>query len=121
MPVPGSSSPGWIAIHAGFGWVERPDEALKRAEDGIAKAVSLDDQLPLTHTVKGLIHLTRREHGDAVSEGEKAVAIEANGETVTMLARFLKDAGRVDDALRVMTRGLRVMPFTIPPMLLVHG
>ena len=112
----------WMdAIHAGFGWVERPDEALKRAEDGIAKALSLDDQLPMAHMVKGLIHLTRREFEDAVSEGETAVAMEASGDAIMMLARYLKDAGRVDDALRVMTRGLRVMPFSVPPVLWFMG
>ena len=75
----------------------------------------------MAYTVKGLIHLTRGEHDSAIAEAEKAVAMESNGETLGMLARYLKDGGRVEDARRVLTRSLRVTPFTFPPLLWFMG
>ena len=109
------------AVDACFGWERDIEKTLDRAEERIARAVDLDVNYSMAHTVVGMIHLARRQHADAIAQAEKAVEMESTGENLGMLARILKDAGRPDEALRVLSRLTQVMPFTPAPYYWFEG
>ena len=112
----------WIdAVDACFGWERDIEKALGRAEERIARAVDLDVDSSMAHTVLGMCHLARREHADAIAQAEEAVEMESTGENLGMLARILKDAGRPNEALRMLSRLKQVMPFTPPPYYWFEG
>ena len=91
----------WIdAVDACFGWEQDIEKTLARAEERIARALDLDPKNSMAQTVKGMVHLARRENKEAVACVENAAEMESTGENLGMLARVLKDAGRLEEALR---------------------
>lgn len=94
------------------GWSEDRNASFERASQLAEKARALDDALPDVYALQGVIHLTKREYDKAIEAGEKAVAYNPNHATNTaLLAMFLHNAGRAEEAIRKFKTAMRLSPY----------
>ncbi len=94
------------------GWGENRDQSLRNAAILAEKARALDDSLPDVYALLGTIHLFKREYGQAIAVGGKAVDLNPNHATATALfAMILHNAGRSDEAIRRYKTAMRLSPY----------
>jgi adenylate cyclase len=97
---------------AQHGWSENPELSFERASFLAEKARALDDALPDVYALQGAIHLFKREYDEAIEAGEKAVALNPNHATTTaLLAMFLHNAGRLQEAIGMYKTAMRLSPY----------
>ena len=73
------------------------------------RALGLDDGHCEARALLGAIDLMRRGYDEAVSEGEKAVALDPNGADVTaLLAMTLNWSGRAEEAGALIDKAMRL-------------
>jgi tetratricopeptide (TPR) repeat protein len=82
---------------------------LDQAYDAAQNAITLDETSPFGHIVLGVVYLLQKHYDDAISEFERAVALDENFVCGQMLlAGGLSQVGRVEEAVRVGERALRL-------------
>jgi TolB-like protein/class 3 adenylate cyclase len=97
---------------AQHGWSENGERSFERASLLAEKARALDDALPDVYALQGAIHLYKGEYDEAIEAGEKAVAYNPNHATTTaLLAMFLHNAGRLQEAIRTYKTAMRLSPY----------
>jgi adenylate cyclase len=97
---------------AQFGWSDRPDLSIERAQFLAEKARVLDDELPDVYALKGVIDLSQGRYEAAVASGEKAVALNPNhANNTALLAMILHNAGQPKEGLRKIKRAMRLSPY----------
>ena len=92
-------------------WSEDP-QSLERAAELAQKAVTLDDSLPGAHRLLGYVSLWKnRQHDLAIAEGERDLALDPNNaEGYVTLANILTFAGRPEEAIGLLEKGMRLNP-----------
>jgi adenylate cyclase len=101
------------------GWAPDPAQALDEAERWARRAVELNDQEPLSHMALGAVLLWRRDHGGALAESRRMMALDPNfaqGYAATGLV--LMYAGRAAEALEPIAMAMRLDP--LYPAMLLH-
>jgi adenylate cyclase len=92
-------------------WSETADPSLEYAYELAQKAVALDGTDPTAHHMMGLICLWKRQHDQAIAELERSIALEPNrAYTFGVLGNALQYAGRPEEALEWINRGMRLDP-----------
>ncbi len=82
----------------------------------------MDDSLPLAHSTLGFVHQQKNQHDQAIAEGERAVALDANNpESYTSLAWILGRAGRAEEAIDMVKTAMRLNPHYPPRYILALG
>jgi TolB-like protein/class 3 adenylate cyclase/Flp pilus assembly protein TadD len=96
--------PGWTSV-SGVSWSEsrlRVGQYLKQA---MKKPTSI------AHLVNANLHLYRRQHGEAVSEAERALALDPNDPTCNSgMAFVLLNSGKPKEAIDFINRAMRFDP-----------
>jgi adenylate cyclase len=103
---------GWIDfLEWALQWSDDP-QSLERAAELAQKAVTLDDSLPGAHLLLAYVSLWKnRQHELAIAEGKKALALDPNNaEGYATLANILTFAGRPEEAIALLERGMRLNP-----------
>lgn len=96
------------------GWTNTPDRSMEQAVDLARKVLDLDDSQSDAHSLLGYTYLLKREYDHAISEGERAIALNPNGaDALVWLAMILTSAGRADEAAGLIKKAMRLNPF--PP------
>ncbi len=99
-------------LDAQNGWSEYRELTFERASFLAERARALDDELPDVYALQGAIHLFKREYDEAIAAGEKAVAFNPNHATnMALLAMFLHNAGRPQEAIRKFKTAMRLSPY----------
>src|SRR5262249_29885613 len=65
----------------GYGWTEFPNEALSQPESLAAKAIELDNGNAEAHSLLGRVYTVRGQFDMAISEEERAIALNPNDVT----------------------------------------
>ncbi|HEV8717041.1 MAG TPA: tetratricopeptide repeat protein, partial [Candidatus Binatia bacterium] len=95
-------------------WSADP-QTLERAFTLAHKALALDDSLPRAHSVLSLIDAEHQQHDQAIAEGERAIALDPNNaDSYTGQAEMLNEAGRPEEALRMVAQAMRLNPRYLP-------
>ena len=103
-----------------FGWSESPEQSLRLAEDLVKKAFALDDSLGMAHAYLGRIYLTKKQHDQAIAEGERALALSPNDDFIqAAFAVSLYYSGRIEESIALYKKALRINPF--PPVWYLWG
>ena len=103
-----------------FGWSESPEQSLRLAEDLVKKAFALDDSLGMAHAYLGRIYLTKKQHDQAIAEGERALALSPNDDFIqAAFAVSLYYSGRIEESIALYKKALRLNPF--PPVWYLWG
>jgi len=84
---------------------------LERAFELERKAVALDDSLPTAHSRLGQTYSLQQQYDQALAEGERAIALDPNNaDSYFVQANVLNNAGRSEEALRMLAQGMRLNP-----------
>ncbi len=107
----------WVmlgACHSGdvfYGWSSDTAMSLRKAEEFLERALSVDASLAQGHAMLADLFLVRRDHEKAVGAGERAVALAPSGsEEHAILAMVLVYADRPAEALMYIKRATRLDP-----------
>jgi TolB-like protein/tetratricopeptide (TPR) repeat protein len=101
------------------GWSDSPPNSLKLAMEYAQKCVTLDKSFSDAHSVLGMIYLVMRQWDEAVEASELAVSLNPNSaDNIASLAVVLRTVGRVEGALAMLEKALRLNP--MPPDWYLH-
>ncbi|HUS97961.1 MAG TPA: tetratricopeptide repeat protein, partial [Hyphomicrobiaceae bacterium] len=93
------------------GWSASRAESMRKAIELANKSKALDDSVPFTYSLLGLIHLLKRDYAQAIADCEKAVALDPSGaDSKAVLAVVLTYAGRPREAATLLERAMRLNP-----------
>jgi len=88
-----------------------PTQSLERLFELEQKALALDDSLPLAHSLLGSAYLYKKQHDQALAEAEEAVRLDPNwANGYRILGTILSYAGRPEEGIVMMGKGLRLNP-----------
>ena len=92
-------------------WSQGWSDALDRAFQLEQQAIALNDSEALAHAILGAIHLWKRQYEVAVTEGERAVALDPNNPSCNYwLAIVLVDSGKPAQAIASAEKAARLDP-----------
>jgi adenylate cyclase len=101
------------------GWSDSPAESLKLAMEYAQRCLALDETSSDAHTTVGLVHLVMRQWEKAIEECELAVSLNPNNaDNIAILAIALRTVGRVEEALAMLEKAIRLNP--MPPDWYLH-
>jgi adenylate cyclase len=94
-----------------LGSVKSPRETLGKGEELVKKALAMDDSLPIAHFLLTGFYLARRNYDDAISEGERAVALDPGGSSAYFqYGSALLFACRPEEAIPMFRKAIRLNP-----------
>jgi adenylate cyclase len=94
-----------------YGSSESLEQSLKLAEEFVQKAISLRGAYADAHAYLGRIYLTKGKYDEAITEGERAVALNPDSALVNAALAFsLGYAGRPEDAIVLYKKAIRLSP-----------
>ena len=72
----------------------------------------MNDSFDFTHILWGWIYLFRRQHDEAIKEGERAIELNPNGALAhAHLAFTLICSDKIESAIKLIKRAIRLNPF----------
>ena len=113
---------GWTYLREwSFGWTQNPG-SLERAFELAKRAIALDDSLSDAHALLAETYLWKKQHDDAIAEADKAVTLDPNNaERMVDLGNILAWAGRPEEAIGWIKKGMRFNPICPVAYLFVLG
>ncbi len=104
----------WLARTLAFQWIffwDPRDEILERAFEHARTAVDFDPQMPFAYSVLGWVQLWRKQGEASIAAGWRAVALDPNNADAHLfLSMTLMAAGRGEEALHYIEKGMRLNP-----------
>ena len=108
-----------LTLEVRLGWSPARAESLERARTLTHTALALDDALADAYAQLGYIALLQRQHAQALTAGQHAIALSPNGAEVhALLAVTLNFAGRPAEGRAMIEKALRLSP--VYPSWYVH-
>ncbi|RLA39727.1 MAG: hypothetical protein DRR06_18665 [Gammaproteobacteria bacterium] len=104
---------GYLHNTSGFrGWSKDRAESFQPAFDLVQKALAVDESHDGAHSLLATLYLMRRQYDKALSEAERAVALNPNGSDAYMLlGLILGCSGRWEESVPYGEKSLRLSPF----------
>jgi TolB-like protein/Flp pilus assembly protein TadD len=107
---------GYMSLGYHYWWLagigKSPQENIRKAFELAQKAISLDESDPASHELLASIYLSMRQYDKAIATGERAIELDPNGADVyASLGQTLSYAGKPDDAIVHIKKGIRLNPF----------
>jgi adenylate cyclase len=110
---------GTYIIPLWFGWEDSSEQAFAKANEYTQRFLALDDTNAYAHAFLGALHLIQKQWEKAVAAGERSVALSPNSAHIlVMFAVTLKSVGRVNEALTMIEKAIRLNPMT--PEMYLH-
>ncbi len=103
---------GWIHRMTYFlGSTKSPQETLEKAIELAQKALAMDDSMADAHALLGNLYAIKREYDKAITEGERAVALDSGGAMANYVYGVtLLYACRPEEAIQLFQKALRISP-----------
>ncbi len=94
------------------GWARDNETSLKKAFELAAEATALNNNLPVAHFIKALVHRERGEHIQAMAEAQRAIEIDPNyANAYIMLATLLYYGGSPEEGLALIEKAEKLHPY----------
>ena len=91
---------------------QSPKENLTKAFDLAQEVLSINEYNAWPHALLGSIYMAMKQHEKAIAEGKRSIELQPNGAMVHGLLGFtLYFAGRPDEAIGYLNKGIRLNPF----------
>jgi adenylate cyclase len=102
-----------------FGWEDSPQEALAKANEYTQRCLALDNTNAYAHVWLSHLYLVQHQWDKAIAAGKRAVTLSPNSaDILASFAVMLKSVGRVDEALSMIEKAIRLNP--MPPEMYLH-
>ena len=109
---------GWTYFHDVVrGYSKSREQSLKQAETYAYKALELDPSLAEARAQLATILCYRRQFGEAITEGERAIAKDPNNAAIMAIHTITLNnvnVGRYEEALALIERAIRINPKPAP-------
>ena len=93
-----------------YGWNQSP-QTLEQAFTLAQQAIALDDTLPEAHSILSVVYALRRQHEQAVTEGERTIALSPNYADGYISLGFLTSfQGKLEETLELLQQAHRLNP-----------
>ena len=93
------------------GWSESPAKSLQMAFELTQKALAMDDSIDIGHSLLGGIYLVKRQYDKALTEAERAVALNPNGaDAYFFLGGIVGALGRWEENVLYIKKSIRLNP-----------
>lgn len=104
---------GYLHTGSAFrGFSESPAKSIQMAFELAQKALAIDDSHDGPHSLLAVIYLLKRQYDKALSEAERAVALNPNAsDAYNILGATLGILGRWEESLLYAKKSLRLSPF----------
>ena len=114
---------GWTYFQDWFyQWNKDRTQSLERAFALAQQAVALNDSFSLPHWILGVVYLWKKQHDQAIVEGERAVALDANDtDSYVSLGNTLVFAGRPEEGIKLIEKAMHLNPRYPPRYLNLLG
>jgi adenylate cyclase len=100
-----------FTLEVRLGWSPSLAASLERARELTHKALALDDALADAYAQLGYIALLQRQHAQAITAGQQAIALSPSGAEVhALLAVTWNFSGRPEDGLAMIEKAMRLSP-----------
>jgi adenylate cyclase len=91
-------------------WNPNP-QTLEQAFALAQKAIALDDSSPTAHLLLASVYLQKKQHEQALTEAERTAALAPNSVlSYTVLGQLLNFMGRLEEAVKVVEKAVRLDP-----------
>ena len=105
----------WLArthvLQSSLNWAPDSKSAIELSIKHARRAIALDDQLPLAHSILGWALLEQNDGENAVSEGRKACALDPNSADAKLyLSCILASTGHGEEALHNIETAMLLQP-----------
>ena len=112
---------GWVYQHDYWlGNTKSPRETLEKSIELAQKALAMDDSIGSGHGLLCALYLAKGEFDKSIAEGQRAVALNPGGTSeLVNYANILSYAGRLEEAVPLYQKAIRVNPFA--PSYLYHN
>ncbi|MBA7680690.1 Lipopolysaccharide assembly protein B [subsurface metagenome] len=102
---------GTHLLDARFGWTKSRAESFNRAVECTKKALTLDEESPIAHSMMATIYLFQRQYEKAIAEGERAISPDPNyADGYARLAQIMLYSGRFEEGLTLIKKAMRLCP-----------
>ncbi|MCK5724350.1 MAG: adenylate/guanylate cyclase domain-containing protein, partial [Gammaproteobacteria bacterium] len=102
---------GTHLLDARFGWTKSRAESFKRGVECTKKALTLDEESPIAHSMMANIYLFQRQYEKGIAEGERAISVDPNyADGYARLAQVMLYSGRFEEALTLIKKAMRLCP-----------
>jgi len=102
---------GTHLLDARFGWTKSRAESSKRGVECTKKALTLDEESPIAHSMMANIYLFQRQYERGIAEGERAISVDPNyADGYARLAQVMLYSGRFEEALTLIKKAMRLCP-----------
>jgi adenylate cyclase len=96
-----------------FGSTRSPQENIEKAIELAQKIIAMDDSIAGAHYLLSALYSMKREYEKAMAEGERGVALAPSGANAhEFYANSLTYAGRVEEAIPLYQKAMRLNPFS---------
>jgi adenylate cyclase len=104
---------GWVYQNEfALGLGKSLQESIERGMEMAQKALAIDDSLPNAHGLLSTFYMDKKEHGKAIAEGERTLALDPGGAQAHYLyGMILNYAGRSEEAIPMFQKAIRLNPF----------
>ena len=104
---------GYLHVGSAFrGWSEDPAKSIQMSFELAQKALAIDESHDGPHSLLALNYLMKRQYDKALSEAERAVALNPNAsDAYNILGATLGILGRWEESLLYAKKSLRLSPF----------
>ena len=94
-----------------FGWQEASEEKYRIAFEYADKAIALDDTIGQVHFARSVLHLSARQHDEAMEASRRSVSLHPNyADGWAEYAQVLVYAGRLEEGLEKMRIAKQLNP-----------
>jgi adenylate cyclase len=92
-------------------WSPDPAQSLERAFELAQRAIALDDSLSGSHRILSQFYLWKKQHDQAVIEGERTITLDPNfADGYMNLGAILVFAGRPEEGIGLIEKAMRLNP-----------
>ena len=86
-------------------------QSMERALEMGQRALALEDSVPWSHSILGLVYMWNKQHERAIAEGERAITLDPNfADGFVNLGNILYVAGRPEEAVGMIEKAMRLNP-----------
>ena len=102
-----------------FSWDESPQQSMAKAVEHTQRCLALDESNADALSIAGSLYLVQRRWDKAIAAGKRSVALNPNSANNHFLfAMTLKSVGRVNEAIAMIEKAIRLNPMT--PEMYLH-